>query len=609
MHGSGLSSQTVTVQVEMIPAHSQPSSSKRKGTEDNNPLANTSKRTKKEASAKTVKRKLNGEEQPGGLVIVRAPSARPWDAQGNDTVPPESQPRATSRPPSSHSQRPHPTEPSNQPAKKFRADGSTTSARQLAKGKDRALPPSIQEEPEIDEDVRQMQTEADALRRKSQAAANSVGTLDQALHFPPPRGSRQQHGPPSQQRVHDAAMPLPLSESPAIERNRFMREGSNHRRKRSLSRGKRISSSYETTGVISYPHTSVPIASFHKHIDGDIPEPARARQLLIWCSDRAMSEQTERLQQGSSSKPGQSNKPGKDPPPLSPQAAQLLKRAQEAVIQMLAQKKIDTNVYGAEDERDPAIPRKENEQNVKNRARELKFNAHIQRSRAEDDSWLEVTRHYNAYRQEILAELNTAASAKAKGKQRASADQVEEWDVEERSLPKHFRGSTNLDLARQVTGAEARKKGALNTRLESLEYTMDRLLAITNSALETTETAEMDLDRRFALLNISLATRSQPVPSTLPPAAGALSTYLPPSLSRPPPTTDPQDLLRALSRIDASRPQNQVGDAARRAIREVRRATDAPGGMAERRLTGVPPPTPRKPPGTPRRAGTPGRGR
>ena len=88
-----------------------------------------------------------------------------------------------------------------------------------------------------------------------------------------------------------------------------------------------------------------------------------------------------------------------------------------------------------------------------------------------------------------------------------------------------------------------------------------------------------------------------------------LSSYLPTTASRVPSTTDPQDLLRALSRVDARRPQAQVGDAARRAAREVQRAADANGGLAERRITGVAPPTPRKPPGTPRRGTTPGKGR
>lgn len=126
-----------------------------------------------------------------------------------------------------------------------------------------------------------------------------------------------------------------------------------------------------------------------------------------------------------------------------------------------------------------------------------------------------------------------------------------------------------------------------------------------HSALETTLLAETDLDRRFAALNISILSRSR----SGPPSSSVLSAYLPPSITRPPQTTDPQDLLGAMSRLDADRPQTQVGDAARRAAKEVQRAQDARGGIAERRLTGVPPPTPRKPPGTPRRATTPARGR
>ena len=135
---------------------------------------------------------------------------------------------------------------------------------------------------------------------------------------------------------------------------------------------------------------------------------------------------------------------------------------------------------------------------------------------------------------------------------------------------------------------------------------MDRLHTYANSALQTTRISEAELDRRFTLLNIALSSRSQPPHAQHP---SALSAFVPPALPRAP-STDPRDILRALSRIDAHRPQAQVGDAARRAVREVQRAADASaGGMAERRLTGVPPPTPRKPPGTPRRATTPGKGR
>lgn len=263
---------------------------------------------------------VNGEEQPGGLVIVRAPLARPWNEQGNDTrstepaPPSQSQPRASSRPPSSQSYHTPHIDTSKQPSKKFKADGSTTTARQISKGKDRELQASTRAEPEVDEDVRQMQSETDTIRRKSQAAESSAGALNAEFQFPPPKPGRPQQGPPSNQKTHDASLPLPLQETPQIERNRFMRgEPSGHRRKSSLSRGKRISSSLDSGvicenfrsdasaqtahRIIAQPHTSVSDSSFHKHIDGDLPEPARARQLLIWCSYRAMNEQSEQAQE------------------------------------------------------------------------------------------------------------------------------------------------------------------------------------------------------------------------------------------------------------------------------------------------------------------------
>lgn len=178
----------------------------------------------------TIYSSVNGEEQPGGLVIIRAPSTPAGPSQ--------------SRQPSIQSQ-PAPGDPSKQPSKKFRADGTTTAARQLAKNKDRQIQPSTRGEPEVDEDVRQMQSETDTLRRKSQAAEQSMGTLSI------PKTPNRQQAPYSERRIREEVQPVPEQETPQIERNRFMREGgSNHRRKSSLTRGKRISSSYEATGVI-----------------------------------------------------------------------------------------------------------------------------------------------------------------------------------------------------------------------------------------------------------------------------------------------------------------------------------------------------------------------
>jgi kinetochore protein Mis13/DSN1 len=134
--------------------------------------------------------------------------------------------------------------------------------------------------------------------------------------------------------------------------------------------------------LLAQPHPSVSDSSFYKHIDCDLPDPHRARQLLVWSAARAMT----RLSESSSSNSQSTSKPsssgsGKDPPPLDEHRKQILKTVQDDFIRMLAEKKIDTSVYGhgpdgkASDER----PLKPNEQNVKNKEREIKFREHIER--------------------------------------------------------------------------------------------------------------------------------------------------------------------------------------------------------------------------------------
>ncbi|TBU55459.1 Mis12-Mtw1 protein family-domain-containing protein [Dichomitus squalens] len=591
----------------MIPI--QPQASKRKATDDANPLAATAgKKLKRETSkaGPSTKRKLNGEEQPGGLVIVRAP-APTKNSLHIEPVPAE--PRAPSRQPSAQPQslsQPQP-QSSRPAAKKLRADGSS---RAVGKAKDRDVYATTRADPEVDEDVRQMQSETDTLRRKSQAAEQAASSLNADVQFPP-RTPRLPSS--SSRRDVDTVAPLAQQETPQIEKNKVMRGETGHRRRSSISRGKRASSSYEATGVISHPHTSVSVSSFFKHIDYELPEPQRARQLLIWCSNRAMNELADQAPQASTSRRTSTNS-GKDPPPLSTAQAGVLKRTQENLMRMLAEKKVDTNVYGGAGSQngDAQRPLRENEQNIKNRAREARFNAHIQRSKQEAEAWKELSDSYDSHRKSVQAEMEkrrrALATAKSKGKERASAEDLDDWDVERRDLPEQFLSSGSVDVARKLVFENASRSTPLHNRLKELEHTVDRLHTFANSALQTTRVSEADFDRRFALLNLSLASRSQPALSSTHADTTALSSYILPLHPRPPPT-DPQDLLRALSRIDADRPQTQVGDAARRAVREVQRVADATAGMAERRLTGVPPPTPRKPPGTPRRATTPGKGR
>ena len=129
---------------------------------------------------------------------------------------------------------------------------------------------------------------------------------------------------------------------------------------------------------LAQPHTSVRNASFCKHIDVELPEPQRAQQLLIWCSHRATTEVAEPNAQGASSRPNAKD-PGKDPPPLPDEHTQLLKGIGEDLVRMLAESKIDTNVYSPPTDESEPKQLKPNPQNVRNKEREVKFNAQIQR--------------------------------------------------------------------------------------------------------------------------------------------------------------------------------------------------------------------------------------
>ena len=197
--------------------------------------------------------KVIGEEQPGGLIIVRASSARPPHSQEPrpthvDVQPP---PRHSSVPPPSRAATngtlPNGTH-SGHPSKKFRADSHDSSTGGAAKGKGREVLGSVAEADE-DEAVRQMQAETDILRRKSLAGSANV---DPAFPFPAP-GHPSKSAKPNQTRgrIRELSQPLPLQETPQQERNRFLRgETGGHRRRSSLTRGKRISSTYQATGVI-----------------------------------------------------------------------------------------------------------------------------------------------------------------------------------------------------------------------------------------------------------------------------------------------------------------------------------------------------------------------
>ncbi|RXW14172.1 hypothetical protein EST38_g11682 [Candolleomyces aberdarensis] len=373
---------------------------------------------------------------------------------------------------------------------------------------------------DLERDVRAMEDEVDRLRRNSRAYTTIEGSLLSSSHpsessssnpnnamfnFPPPNkppskssgsSKAQGRGRPARSRSAnndtmdvdstDSQIPIASNETPQQQRNKLLREGAmaaikssqdsggddgdergrgrdassgrggKHRRASSLSRGKRISTAFETTGVITQPHNTVSESSFYKHIDADLPEVERVRQLLIWCSLRAASA----VNKGAASPDGYTA-PARPPPPtsstapaptklppLSAKALEVLKKAQDEFVRNLAEKKVDLNIHATDGERSRASTEelKENQQNVRNRGCEVTYSGHIQRAQAEDEAWKRVSYEYDGYckklsaslekRKKALEELkssplsSSSSKSKGKGKGKSRASTGGEGDVD-----------------------------------------------------------------------------------------------------------------------------------------------------------------------------------
>ncbi|KAL5085168.1 hypothetical protein Trisim1_010845 [Trichoderma cf. simile WF8] len=152
--------------------------------------------------------------------------------------------------------------------------------------------------------------------RKSTRVSNEDAALEEEEQQPPPRtngsSTSQSRGkktskpkappPVTQEEEEDMSIieetaerptkiALPMSDTPIINRNKEMRKkGGNGSRRSSLgSRGRRASSLIES-GQTAIPHREVSTSAFYKHIEADLLEPRRMKQLLIWCGERALSE-------------------------------------------------------------------------------------------------------------------------------------------------------------------------------------------------------------------------------------------------------------------------------------------------------------------------------
>ena len=106
---------------------------------------------------------------------------------------------------------------------------------------------SIRDERDAEEDVRRMESEADQLRRKSRASEDTAGFANPP--FPLQASGAKRKTTPG---YTDTTQPVNVYETPKQNRNKGLRESGslNGRRSSNGSRGKRISTSYEASGII-----------------------------------------------------------------------------------------------------------------------------------------------------------------------------------------------------------------------------------------------------------------------------------------------------------------------------------------------------------------------
>ena len=107
-------------------------------------------------------------------------------------------------------------------------------------------------------------------------------------------------------------------------------------------------------------------ASLYKHIDSELPDPDRVRQLIILCAARA---------------PLPAPREGKDPPSEpSEKGTKLLQELKDNMLLLLAERKIDMNTTSIDQSGSSAngsLDIRPNEQNVNNRVRTTRFKDEI----------------------------------------------------------------------------------------------------------------------------------------------------------------------------------------------------------------------------------------
>ncbi|KAI6349775.1 hypothetical protein MCOR25_010639 [Pyricularia grisea] len=174
---------------------------------------------------------------------------------------------------------------------------------------------------------------------------------------------------------------LPFSDTPIMDRNKELRKkggagGSGARRSSLGMRGRRASSLIES-GHSAIPHREVNAGEFYKHIESDVMETRRMKQLLTWCGERALLD---RPAHGSLDS-------------MNSNAILGARAIQDQLLKDFGNKSEFSDWFSREDEASEAEPKrpvitKPNPVNIENEKKIVELEATIKRLKLERKKWL-----------------------------------------------------------------------------------------------------------------------------------------------------------------------------------------------------------------------------
>ncbi|KAG8832800.1 hypothetical protein FRC17_000623 [Serendipita sp. 399] len=385
----------------------------------------------------------------------------------------------------------------------------------------------------------------------------------------------------------DGSKPLPIAKKTDIQppprlpssfanKSVSQKDKSTARRSSFARRGKRVSGSFES-GEAVMPHESVSSDKLYRHVDEDLPEPHRARHLLVWCARRAALQTASGSTESTNvERKRKSTKGAEIRTDLSTEDAALLATIQDRIIKQLMDLRIEIPIY--ETDEPPTIKGKEEAKeedpaNVLNRKRKEQLLAAEQRARDEEQMWTKVVQEYNAHQSSVLSSLaSNEPSTPAKPSRRRVLDVRlseldEKWQKVDEEL-EMFRLEHEKGRIQELDAELAKRCRQLPFKLDTLRQSLARSNAFTEQAKDFIDELFTSIDTHTSKTNSSNLVK--------------------PTLGIP----NSGDLFRALAKTTATTSDSIMSN-----------GLGQPGSSLEnRKITAVvQPSTPRRVPGTPRR--------